>query len=160
MRNGLNQAQLACGLIVVVLLAGCSKGPKLPKVAAVSGRVTYQGEPLSDAQITFNNTDQDGFAATGITDADGEYTLKTYIDATHELSGAVPGNYYVTFTKVEETGGSDMDQMKAASDAAAKGGVTGPKSAIPERFGQPTSAKKAKVEAGKPNTIDFQLTDE
>ena len=160
MRNNLIRASLACGLVVAMLLVGCAKaGPKLPNTAAVSGTVTYQGAPLVGAQITFNNTAQDGFAASGLTDANGKYTLRTYIDAKHELSGAVPGDYYVTITKVEKSTGSATDQMKAASDAAQQGEASGPKSAIPERYGQPQTAQKAKVDAGKPNTIDFKLTE-
>ncbi|HVV99758.1 MAG TPA: carboxypeptidase-like regulatory domain-containing protein [Planctomycetaceae bacterium] len=140
-----------------MLLVGCAKGPKLPNTASVSGTVTYQGKPLAGAQVTFNNTAEEGYAAGGLTDANGKYTLKTFFDAKHELSGAVPGDYYVTFTKIEKSTGSAMDQMKAASDAAQQGEASGPKSAIPESYGQPTGAKKAKVEAGKSNTIDFQL---
>jgi hypothetical protein len=66
------------GLLVLVQLAGCSGKPY--KVAKVSGRVSLDGKPLPRASVTFvpmgtKDNIAPGPTATGLTDAEGRYTL-------------------------------------------------------------------------------------
>lgn len=72
------------------LLGGCSR-PTL-KTAQVKGRVTVGNRPLQDIQITF--IPNEGRPATGITDADGNFSLSTL----SSNDGAVPGKHLVRFS--------------------------------------------------------------
>ena len=80
--------------------AGCSSGPVIPKTVAVRGKVVYKDQPLADAEIGFVGKldNKDVLAARGTTNSAGEFTLSTYIDPQHEVSGSTPGEYAVTLT--------------------------------------------------------------
>ena len=85
-------ASVACGLLA---LAGC--GPDGQGAVPVSGRVTLDGKPLANLQITFQPLAQDasGFGPGSFarTDADGQFAMrKVWPDA----PGAVPGAHRVT----------------------------------------------------------------
>ena len=88
-----------CLLFPLILLsAGCGGDFRL---AAVSGRVTLNGTPLSDAYVTFQPIgDKDhvnpGPGSFGKTDAEGRYTLRT---AGNQGRGAVKGRHKVTIRK-------------------------------------------------------------
>jgi hypothetical protein len=56
----------------------------------VSGTVTFDGKPLDGATVTFHPEAKDGKKATGKTDANGNYTLKT-----DGAEGAAPGKHRV-----------------------------------------------------------------
>lgn len=91
----LNLAALtACGLLS---LAGC--GPDGEGAVPVSGRVTLDGEPLVNLQITFQPlaTDESGFGPGSFarTDSDGRFEMrKVWPDA----PGAIPGTHRVTMS--------------------------------------------------------------
>jgi hypothetical protein len=57
--------------ISTLLIVGCQKGPKLGEV---SGVVTFEGEPLEKATVTF--TPVDGQMSFDRTEADGSYQLQ------------------------------------------------------------------------------------
>ncbi len=78
-----------------LLLIGCSKDKKLPATIPVTGVVTYKGEPLADANVMFVPVDPKGRSANGKTDANGKFVLKTYVGASHELTGALEGDYKI-----------------------------------------------------------------
>jgi hypothetical protein len=61
---------LLCGLI-----AGCAKAP--PPVIEIDGRVTINGKPLPNAEVSFVPLIDFGgeYIATGVTDDDGRYSL-------------------------------------------------------------------------------------
>lgn len=74
------------------LIAGCGgTDEELPPTAPVSGVVTYKGEPVKEAQVTFH-PQRDGNPGTGRTEENGSFIITTY-DA-HD--GAVPGIHVVT----------------------------------------------------------------
>jgi len=80
--------------VAVVLLAGCGDDGK-PTVP-VSGRVTLDGEAVSEARVSFepigDGTQLDlGLGSVGKTDDDGRYVLET-ID---RRPGALPGEHRV-----------------------------------------------------------------
>ena len=58
--------------IAMAIQVGCSGNN--PPLGKVSGRVTLDGQPLAGVIINFKPTE--GRAATGTTDADGNYTLE------------------------------------------------------------------------------------
>jgi len=78
---------LLCWLVV---LTGC--GPKPPRMAQVSGRVTLDGKPLPKASVTFvpmasKENQNPGKTAQGITDEEGRYQLSVDV----ATPGAVVG---------------------------------------------------------------------
>jgi hypothetical protein len=159
-RRLLVRALCACSsAAIAVVIVGCSDDG-LGKRYAVSGKVTYKGEPVADASISFRpvggepGSEQRG--ATGVV-KDGRYSLSTIGGD----DGAFPGKYDVSISarapdmsKAEanrlKTGGSARQDDVAAAFKNAK-------SAIPRKYEAPIL--KATVEA-KSNGIDFDLKDD
>jgi hypothetical protein len=80
---------VVCGL-AAVLVTGCG-GPGVD-MATVNGKVTVAGQPVKDITVTF--TPESGRPATGVTDANGNYTLSSFSAG----DGAMPGKYTVAFS--------------------------------------------------------------
>ena len=106
---------LACGLALSVsaltLFAGCP-GASGPQTTTVQGRVTYQGQPVSQGYVSFLPTgpasgDTPSRPATGTLNPDGTYQLATF----GENDGAIPGDYQVTI--VSKTGGPSPEDPEA-----------------------------------------------
>jgi hypothetical protein len=86
------------GVVVAALAvgaAGCGSGNK---TVPVKGTVTLDGKPISLALVMFVPGKEGGMMAQGVTDKNGEFELTTY----KPNDGALPGDYQVTVTKVEE----------------------------------------------------------
>ncbi|MGL4941825.1 MAG: carboxypeptidase-like regulatory domain-containing protein [Thermoguttaceae bacterium] len=79
---------------VFVAIAGC--GADGVSVANVTGVVTYNGQPVADALVSFVPT-QEGRGASGMTVADGSFVLLTQ-GATQ--NGAMLGEYEVRVSKL------------------------------------------------------------
>lgn len=121
-------------------LSGCASSNQLATVP-VSGKVTYEGQPLTTGSVIF-------IAAAGGPTADanigpgGEYTLGTYSDT----DGVPPGEYNVMVVAM-----SEQDSMDAETGGGAE-------SLVPSRYGDPSkSGLTASVKAGEPNEINFDL---
>jgi len=165
-------------------MAGCSKGPGITTYP-ITGTVTYQDKPVSGASVYFIRDNPDAPRSTGITDADGKYTLTTYINPKQILKGAVADRYRVTIVKEPPSEAaanapvgdpSDPEYQKkslemmikmAGPAPGANGRAVGttaetkPKSLVPERYSKPeTSGLQATVVTGQNDPIDFKLTDE
>jgi mannose-6-phosphate isomerase-like protein (cupin superfamily) len=109
-----------------------------PQPAKVSGTVTFNGEPLSNAVLTF--VSRKGLAATGVTDKQGRYVLTTF----EENDGAVPGQYRVTIAT------RSAPSSKRTRDASAT---------IPAKYSNPqTSELECEVREGV-NQFDIVLSD-
>ena len=82
-------------MVVAAVLAvtGCgpSRDPNLPPTANVSGKVIYQGEPVTVGTVTFH-PEGEGNPAVGLLGEDGSFTLSTYAPD----DGAVVGTHSVT----------------------------------------------------------------
>lgn len=63
-----------------------------PRMARVGGTVTFNGDPVAGARVTF--TSEKGRAATGVTDKQGRFTMTTF----EKNDGALPGRYRVTIS--------------------------------------------------------------
>lgn len=102
---------LAAGVSLGAL--GCSKGVDIPKVVKVTGKVTYKDKPLADAEVGFLSKldNEDVKAARGVTNAAGEFSLTTYVDAEHEVSGATPGEYKVIINKEDRPSMEEMTKQ-------------------------------------------------
>lgn len=119
--------------------SGCGGGidEDLPETVAVSGVVTYQGKPVPDASIMFYPL-EGRKPATGRSDTDGKFTLRTF----EKADGAIPGEHQVTVNAYESTPeGVSM------------------KSAIPIKYSSPTTTPlKITVTESNPE-IKLELTD-
>ncbi|GHT26474.1 hypothetical protein FACS18942_03980 [Planctomycetales bacterium] len=81
--------------VILILFVGCGKAG--PAVNPVSGTVTLDGQPLTDASIRFTPKGE-GEAAAGSTNASGNLAgIKTLSTGTH---GIVAGEYTVTISKM------------------------------------------------------------
>ena len=70
----------------MIALGACSKGPEYGKV---SGRVTFQGQPLTEGNILFQQAAQ-GVYMTASIESDGRYRV-----VAAKAEGLLPGTYRV-----------------------------------------------------------------
>lgn len=134
-------------------LVGCG-GSGGPSLTAVKGKVTYKGESLAGATVTF--MPEKGTPAIGVTDASGNFTLST-----GGLPGAVEGTHRVGITKATSTNApanpTPNDMMKMM-----KGGkMPTAKSEIPGKYATPQMSElEATVTAdASKNNFNFELKD-
>ena len=139
-----------CVLVVASLVAvGCGGGASdKPKCAPVSGTVTYKGQPVEGATVSFW-TDKAPRAATGQTDAKGNFRLTT-IDPN---DGAIIGSHTVTVVKA-----APANTMTAADMASGKAPPE-VKDPLPAKFADAkTSPLKFEVKSGS-NTAPLEIVD-
>jgi hypothetical protein len=104
--------RLAMLAAVFLISAGCT--PKIKSVP-VSGRVTLNGQPLSNVALNFSPATggDNAFAAYGKTDSDGRYTLRL---VENNQPGATAGTNRVTLNEstgaVESDGGGPAVKLK------------------------------------------------
>ena len=143
-------------MLVPAAISGC--GPSRPDLVPVSGAVTFQGQPVVGAQVTFMAPNA-ARAAFGVTDAEGKFRLSTF--GTED--GAVVGNHTVTVAKPTETSGGktmspddpDGGYAAAMAQAAARPAV---KSELPAKYANPqTSGLTADVTSSGPNEFKLAL---
>jgi hypothetical protein len=133
-------------LFLVAPIVGCGGDPR---VATVSGTVTYKGKPLPNAYVAFWPEKQGERAATGSTDANGRYRLTTY----QAYDGAVIGKHGVMI-RAEEVQVAE-GPPKAADDITLKRG----KLLTPPRYSNAVTSGLTALVAPKNNVIDFDLQD-
>ena len=80
------------GAVLALLVAGCGG----PQMSPVKGRVTFNGEPVKEAQITFSpmgaeGQKETGKPGTGFTDDQGNFDLSTF----KNYDGALQGTHNV-----------------------------------------------------------------
>jgi hypothetical protein len=132
--------------LLVCLVSGCNRSPY--ELAPVSGLVTIDGHPLSDAKVMFapiargNNRDS-GKPAFGQLVTDGSFTLTTY----NEGDGAIVGEHWVTIIRTNE-------KREVTSTP-----VTNSPSSIPQ-FDRMAVPRKVNILANQENHIDLRLTNE
>ena len=87
-------------VVHAVPMAGCSssskENPNWPERFPVTGTVTYKGEPIEAAEVTFMSKSKNS-AAAGRTDSDGHFYLTTFV----EKDGAVAGPQVVSIRRVD-----------------------------------------------------------
>jgi hypothetical protein len=141
---------------IIVLALGCSsKDPNRLETVPVTGTVTYNGKPVDGAIVTFLAR-KENIPATGMTDAEGRFSLTTYEDG----DGAVIGDHDVS---VNKTIGSASTAVSIDEDPEHyTPGITPPpvvKHLVPERYSQPdTSGLKVTVAKGVKNDVELALT--
>jgi len=80
-------------VLVLFALSGCDRG-KVPGLVKYEGTVTYNGEPLAEAMLSFSPT-SGGRTAYAMTNAEGQFKVTT-IDPD---DGIVKGQYKVSASK-------------------------------------------------------------
>ncbi len=150
-------------ILSIVLLLGCGQSRSEPEFMAdlvsVTGKVTVNGVPLPGALITFSPAalDQPGETATAMTDETGLYQLVTTraggLDA--QASGALPGTYKVTISRLTMPDGAAVPPGTTDADAMAMGA----KEALPPQLSNPEQTRQVvEIEATPGFTHDFELT--
>jgi hypothetical protein len=141
---------LRFAICLTLAIAGCEgRDPSLPDLVPVTGTVTLDDKPLSNASLQFIPSGSTvGTGSGGATDAEGKYTLRT----AHDGVGAPVGEYRVLISKYKRPDGSDfpLDSPEGPMDAGAD-------ESLPPQYSDPEkSTLTATVPAGG-GTIDFPL---
>jgi hypothetical protein len=84
-------------ILVVLVFCGCNRNNHLGTMI-VKGTVKVDGQAMEGIEVIFSPASGDGLPAYGQTDENGNYSLTTA--GTKIGSGAVPGEFIPTFTKV------------------------------------------------------------
>lgn len=143
------------GLVsLVIVLGGCERAPELHPV---SGTVSYGGEMVEGATVTFR-CEEANTIATGTTDGQGRFELSTY----QAGKGAVAGEHTVTVTKTSaaaESGSASLSMEEAMSQGAPPP-KTETKALLPAKYGDPARPQlKFTVSPGEGNVFPIELTD-
>lgn len=135
---------LGCGL-VSPLVAGCGGGTGV-KTYPVKGTVTFKGQPLADAAVTFYPSQ--GHHAAGLTDAQGTFFLSTF----NPKDGAAAGAYNVGITEaVLETPPMPVPGQPDLPPKPLR---------FPARYTDPNQSNlTAEVKPGAENNFTFDLTE-
>jgi hypothetical protein len=129
-------------LFVGTTLAGCSSSDS---VLPVTGRVTFNGEPLAKASIRFmpmappDSIEAPGPGSTGLTDENGNYSLS--IVGTKN-AGAIVGSHRVAIYTVFSSAG--------------RGDAPGQKEIVPAKYNSATELRFT-VKASGPNVANWEL---
>ena len=132
-------------------LSGCSQGPAYQRV---EGLVTFNGEPLNKAFVSFIPVDpsQGTIFANGMTDENGFFALSA-AQSEQPNKGTTVGEYYVTVTR-----NKDEPSRFEPSDY---GPISVYDSLIPKKYNnQDRSGLKAVVERKRVNEFTFELKSE
>lgn len=144
----------------IVLASGCDSSSGAGG-NPVSGKVTYNGNPVSGAEVVFHSQAQGGqpsehvFRAT--TDDSGEFTLVI----TNEAIGVPVGTYSVTVSKLTEATGPDAgaippDETSGLDQLVASGAI---KSALPIKYAERDKTDlSVTIVEGENTTIVLPLT--
>jgi len=132
----------------VLTLAGCSGGPSdTPPLAKTIGRVTIDGEPLTQGSVQFTPYAAKGTAgrmALGAIQEDGTFEMMTIFPG----DGAQVGFHRVA---IECSESQPFDPANPTMNDA--------KSLIPIRYSDPEmSGIEVEVKADEPNEFTFELT--
>lgn len=136
--NTLRSVLLLIAATLLAVSSGCTDGPSNYEqlgIAEVSGRVTLDGKPLSNARVIFVEPGA-GFSSVGDTDSDGKYTLM--LNTTQ--SGVAPGEKVVRIT----TAFSDEEDGPRQTES------------IPVRYNK-ESELTASVKPSESQTFNFDL---
>jgi hypothetical protein len=150
---------IVLGLLILFTGFGCNRGGSKRPVKAVTVKVTYKGQPVDGANVTFISEEPDAIAAFGMTDAQGVAKPTT----PEAGNGVVLGKHKVLVNKEQIT-----NEKKAADQESADyvppppGGAPVPtvKHLIPEKYSVPGETPlTAEVSASGPAEFTFDLTD-
>lgn len=135
------------------MLAGCSGGNPLPGLVKLSGKVTYNGQPVGSGQVVFlPSTPGEGRQAVGLLGEDGAFTLTTL----KKNDGVLPGDYDVLVVAYDKPPGEPSREEREAL-----AGKPWRKPLVPTRYTNvDTTDLRESVTADHPGVVTFDLTDE
>ena len=147
-----------CLTLVLAMVVGCGGPRGEHPTTPVTVTVSYQGQPVDGATVTFLNTHHENpVLSVGRTDASGVAKMRTY----GEADGAIQGTHRVTILK-SAVGESQADLADVETDDydpdAADRASAGAKSLIPPKYGTPNSGLSVQV-AGESLEVTFELED-
>ena len=140
------------GLVALFLMTGCG-GDKL-KTYPVTGTVTYKGEIVAGATVSFNpKVPGEGDDAYARTDNNGVYKLQTQLGKPE--GGTTPGEYIVRVVKMEAvpTGRRTVDSTGEVTEE------TDAVSAIPQKYGSSLTTPLSFTVEKKKNVYDIEIVD-
>ena len=142
-------------LLLMVIAIGCGSA-KNPNLCVVSGTVTLDDMPLSDAFVRFTPTTS-GDSAAGTTKTDGTYTIQTASGTSD--GGTTPGTYVVTFSKSEAYwDGKSYTDSYGENGELVKIKLEGAKELVPRIYTRPNSSPfTVTIEKSTKNVFDFDL---
>jgi hypothetical protein len=145
--------RLGAWLVLAAVGVGCSQGNAI-KTIPVSGKVTYKGQLVEGATVSFI-PDGEGRPAIAITGAGGAYRLMTL-----DVAGAMPGTYTVTVRKsnipLESTKPVTMEEAVKMNTRP----PPAPKDLLPAKYADASkSPLKFEVKLSQNNTINLLLAD-
>jgi hypothetical protein len=144
---GVELATVLVLVLALVLVAGCGKAGTEP-TAKVTGTVTYNGARAAEAAVTFYP--EQGRPASGVTDAEGAFTVSTFASG----DGAVLGKHTVTIAEAASKEPPPMPGMPGAEN------YKPPAPRFPAKYAdRSTTPFTATVEKGKKNEFTFDMTD-
>jgi hypothetical protein len=156
-------------LLGCIALTGCGGGN--PSTVAVRGKLTYQGNPVSGANIILTRDSGDiskGEIALGKTDANGQFELTTHFAGQSTAKGAVPGSYKVTVSKAIPPEGMTQEEYQKLVDNANQISKTGamvppdqqpPPMAemFPEHSSKDRTPLTAEIKSGQKNDLNVAI---
>lgn len=138
--------------MLLCYFSGCSN-QQIPGLVKTEGVVKYNGSPVEGVTVIFspaNSNDTNAKIASGITDVSGKFQLMTL-----ESTGALPGEYQITFTKKtvpQAVFSEDEDKGTTASEGTTV-------YHIPQKYDlTSTSGITHKIEKAQTDIV-FELTD-
>lgn len=175
--------QLSLLSLAVALCVGCG-GESNPPTQPVTGVVKLDGKAIEGAQITFtpDPSNPENRAAAGVTDAEGRYSLTSFVSG----DGAMAGKYNIIVTKYDtpdgganpygDGGGVSIDEnlseeeqqeafdkaYAAGADDMAKSMKAGarqtPKNELPEKYAAITTSGLTYTVTEGDNEYNIDLT--
>ncbi|MBN1909812.1 MAG: hypothetical protein JW818_08745 [Pirellulales bacterium] len=135
-------------MVCCLMLGGCGKHPNLPPMAKVHGKITFRGEPVSNACIEFypdQTKGTNGPMAVGQVESDGTYTVTTRDGKGGNIEGVVVGFHRVCIVPISPNPNSNEIVPRSTKT-------------VPRKY--TTSANTdliVEIKAGKDNECDFEL---
>ncbi|MDA7503729.1 carboxypeptidase-like regulatory domain-containing protein [Planctomicrobium sp.] len=150
-----NVKSLILGLVATSgMLMGCSgdKSPDRPATTPTTGVVTYNGDPVEGATVTFK-PGADGKAAFGKTDGEGKFALTTFEGG----DGAIPGSYTVAVTKMEVMESNAVSMDDPNYDPTIE--EPEPKSLLPAKYADAANSGLTATVGTEPGDVKLELAD-
>lgn len=133
-----------------------------PATYPVTGIVTYKGEPVEGATVSFAPDDPENKSAGGVTDSEGRYSLTTFT----KDDGAMVGSYNVRVTKYDEppvesataTDSEQTDELPDDYEPESYEEAGPPQNELPAKYGKIGGTPLSfTVEAIESNVYDINL---
>ena len=151
--------------LAIVVFVGCqAKDRDMRKVV---GKVTYNGSPVEEVLVQFVPLDDSGLAASGQSDANGNYTLTT-LESKVPGSGTKPARYKVVVSKFEkppvdpDTAAYEAGEIDYGEYMTKRGQIATPptKHLLPTKYSKiSTTPFEFTVEDKKENQCNLELAD-